>query len=357
LGTLKRRVQLWLHSNLHSRLHPRLHVRLMPATLFGRLALLLMAVALVSHALALTAIFEVMPHPPGARPQPPPMPPAGALLDIGVRLSALALAAWFAAAWIARPVKRLAAATQALGQGLAGPACEPLPVEGPLELREASQGFNHMQERIVGHLRERDRFVAAVSHDLRTPLTRLRLRAEDLSDPQQQDAFRRDIAEMEAMIAATLDCFRGAARGEPQVLLDVQALAESLAEDQRACGHDVHCQGHALPLKAAPSALRRCLGNLVDNAVRYGGSAQVTLHDGAACLRLEVRDLGPGIAPAELQQVLQPFYRVESSRNRSSGGVGLGLAIAHDIARQHGGTLELSNAAPRGLLATLTLPR
>jgi protein-histidine pros-kinase len=338
-------------------LRRRLFQALLPATLFGRLALLLMGVALLSHVLALTALFEVTPHPRGALPSPLPMPPIGALLDIGVRLSALAVAAWIAAAWIAGPVKRLAAATQALGQGLAGPVVAALPDEGPRELREANRGFNRMQERIFGHLRERDRFVAAVSHDLRTPLTRLRLRAEELTEPGQRECFQRDIAEMETMISATLDCFRGAARGEPLALLDVQALAESMAEDQRACGHVVSCSGAAAPLVAAPSALRRCIVNLVDNAVRYGGSAHITLHDGATELRIAVRDSGPGIAEAELPQVLQPFHRLEASRNRSTGGVGLGLAIAHDIARQHCGTLVLHNALPTGLVATLTLPR
>ena len=331
----------------------------MPGTLFGRLALLLMAFALAGHALALTALFELLPHRPipPEMGEPPPLMPLGLLLDLGVRLAALTVAAWIAASWIARPIKRLAAATQALGQR---PGVEPraaLPDEGPLECREASQGFNRMQAQIVGHLQERDRFVAAASHDLRTPLTRLRLRAENLSDATQQQAFSADIAEMEAMLVATLDYFRGVAACEQAVPLDVQALAESIAEDQQACGHDVQVSGHVGPWLAAPSALRRCLVNLVDNAVRYGGSARIELLQTAEHLQLAVRDRGPGIPAEQLPQVLQPFYRLEASRNRHTGGVGLGLSIAQDIARQHRGTLALCNAPGGGLQVTLTLPR
>lgn len=347
---------------------------LLPTTLFGRLALLLLAFALAGHLMALTAMFELIPHPHGPHGPPggphaeaamlilesegrPPLMPLGLLLDVGVRLAVVVLAAWIAANWIARPIKRLAVATQALGQGLGVTANAPLPDEGPLECREASQGFNRMQAQIVGHLQERDRFVAAVSHDLRTPLTRLRLRAEDLSDPAQQQKFQRDIAEMEATISSTLDYFRGAAVRESLQRLDVQALAESLAQDQQACGHDVQVNGHAGPWLAAPSALRRGLVNLVDNAVRYGGSAVIELQEAGDALRLTVRDHGPGIPEAELARVLEPYYRLEASRNRSTGGVGLGLSIAQDIARQHRGTLTLCNAPAGGLLATLTLPR
>jgi protein-histidine pros-kinase len=352
------------------RLFQRLLQRLLPATLFGRMALLLLAFALVSHVLALTVMFELRPHPvgamrlPGPPGAPPPMPPLGLVLDIGVRLAVLTIAAWIAAGWLSRPIKRLAAAAQDIGRsiGVAPPAAgrSALPEEGPREVREATRVFNDMQAQIRQQLEERDRFVAAVSHDLRTPLTRLRLRAETLHDARQQAQFRQDIGEMDLMISATLDHLRGAAAAEATVLLDVQALAGSIAEDQQACGHDVQTSGTAAPLRAQASALRRCLCNLVDNAVRYGGAAHIGLFDSPTALRIEVRDPGPGIAEAELDKVLAPFYRVEGSRNRQHGGVGLGLSIAHDIARQHGGTLSLRNAADGGsggLIAQLVLPR
>jgi protein-histidine pros-kinase len=357
--------------------------RLWPDTLFGRLALLLLSFALVSHVLALTAMFELQPHPPGP-PSPPqvlepppapggpyampgPMPPSvmnlGPLLDIGVRLTALTVAAWIAALWLSRPIKHLALAAQEIGRNVGfGPQrAEPLVEEGPAECREAARVFNDMQSQIRRHLDERHRFVAAVSHDLRTPLTRLRLRAEGLAEPAQRARFCQDIQEMDRMISATLDYLRGAAAAEAFEPLDVQALVDSLAEDQQAMGHDVQviaqASGPVGPITARPSALRRCIGNLVDNAVRYGGAAEIRLGTVDNQLRITVRDPGPGIAEHQLEQVLEPFYRVEGSRNRQHGGVGLGLSIARDIAVQHQGSLALANAAEGGLVATLLLPR
>ena len=340
--------------------------RLLPSTLFGRLTLLLLGFVLVSHVLALTVLFELRPLPRlpdfamGDRP-PPPMLTLGLLLDIGVRLSALTLAAWIAASWLSRPIKRLAAAAHELGRSVGDDsrrtACGTLPEEGPRECRDATRVFNRMRAQIHRQLDERDRFVAAVSHDLRTPLTRLRLRAEGLADATQQAQFRQDIAEMDQMIAATLDYLRGAAPAEAVVQLDLQALVGSLAEDQQACGHAVEAFGNGAPLPAQASALRRALCNLVDNAVRYANGAQIHLIDATDGLRIEVRDRGPGIAEAELDKVLAPFYRLDGSRNRQHGGVGLGLAIAHDIARRQGGTLVLRNGADGGLVASLTLPR
>lgn len=360
--------------------------RWLPNTLFGRLALLLIVAVIASHVLALTLMFELRPahpeRPPGppgppphwgvaeGRPLPPPgqlphgerpgfwnAPPSlqlGLLLDIGVRLAALVAVAWWAARWLSRPMHRLATAAQQLGRDINRP---PLPEDGTLECRDASRVFNQMQARIRQQLAERDRFVAAVSHDLRTPLTRLRLRTESLGDARAQQLFRRDIAEMDAMITSTLDYLRGVAGAEAWALLDVRALADSLADDQLALGHRVSVAGQAAPLRAQAVALRRCLDNLVGNAIRYGGSAEITLHDAADALTVEVRDHGPGLPPEELERVMEPFYRVEASRNRQSGGAGLGLTIASDIARRHGGQLVLRNAAGGGLVAAATFPR
>ncbi|RLJ39174.1 ATP-binding protein [Acidovorax sp. 106] len=383
-------------------------VWLLPSTLFGRLAVLLIVAVLASHVLALSLMWELRPAPPhqggpgsegpprawadrsapvapGAVPSPAAqMPPAaeqsgrggpgprpgppslrqvldaplslqlGLLLDICVRLAVLIAAAWWAARWLAQPIHRLASAAQELGRNLDRP---PLPEDGPTECRDASRVFNQMQERLRQQLADRDGFVAAVSHDLRTPLTRLRLRAESLADPQDQQRFGRDIAEMDAMITATLDYLRGVAHAEPLALVDVGALVHSLADDHQDMGHDVTVQGHTAPLPVQAGALRRCLDNLVGNAVRYGGAAELALHDGPEHLRITVRDHGPGLPEAELARVMAPFYRVEASRNRDSGGVGLGLTIAQDIARRHGGLLRLSNAPAGGLLAEVLLPR
>ena len=332
--------------------------RFLPKTLFGRLALLLFVAVLASHVLALTLLFELRPqggsgpghHPPG----PPPLLHPGLLLDIGVRLSALMLAAWVGARWLSTPIKRLASAAREIGLDIHRP---PLTEDGTEECRAATRVFNQMQAQICLQLSERDRFVAAVSHDLRTPLTRLALRIENLTDADERAHFGQDVVEMNNMITSTLDYLRGAADPEPFVLLDVMSLLESLADDQQACGHEVSVTGLAAPFKAQTSALRRCIINLVENAVRYGGVARIRLLDHPDHVDIEVSDEGAGIPEAELERVLAPFYRVEGSRNRSSGGVGLGLSIAHDIARRHQGQLRLRNGKSVGLVATLTLPR
>lgn len=355
---------------------------LLPDTLRGRLTLLLVLAVLASHVLALSLMFELRPQPPQppgmSRMAPPPGPPPaqagpgpgprgllgmlqapaplrwGLALDIAVRLAALAAAAWWAARWLTRPVQRLAEAAQALGHEGAVP---PVPEEGPREFRQASRVFNQMQARIRQQLAERDRFLAAVSHDLRTPLTRLRLRTEALAQASERERMGRDIAEMDAMITATLEHLRGAAHAEPLAKVDVRALIDSMADDYLDTGHEIAVDGSCAPLQVRPGALRRCLDNLVGNALRYGGGAQVSVLDLGAAVRITVRDHGPGLPAQELAHVMEPFYRVEPSRNRASGGMGLGLSIARDIALRHSGTLVLRNATGGGLEAVLELPR
>lgn len=372
--------------------------KLVPDSLFGRLALLLGVAVVSSHVLALTLMFELHPR-PGMHPPPeamaaqdtldapgpppwgmgrpplqafpdsapphfrggdgPPGPPTlGLLLDIAVRLGALLLAAWVGARWLSDPVRRLAGAARELGLNIHR---APLPESGTLECREATRVFNQMQQHIRAQLEQRDQFVAAVSHDLRTPLTRLALRVESLQDAGERQRFGKDIAEMDTMIRATLDYLRGAADAEPWVALDLAALVDSLVQDLQEAGHDVAVEsGGSVPLapvRAQASALRRCISNLLDNAARYGGAAQVQLSEDGQGVCVTVLDRGPGIPEAELAQVLQPFYRVEASRNRNTGGVGLGLASASDIARQHGGGITLRNRVGGGLQAELWLPR
>jgi protein-histidine pros-kinase len=338
--------------------------RLIPRTLFGRLALLLLVAVLASHALVLTVMIELMGSRPGAGPgfgPPPGGPPPhlqwGLWLDIGVRLAALMLAAWIGARWLSQPVLRLASAARDLGRDVRR---APLVEEGTDECREATRVFNQMQAQICRQLNERDRFVAAVSHDLRTQLTRLALRTESLADADQRRHFARDIAEMNTMISATLDYLRGAAEQEPTVLLDVESALSSWVDDYQDTGWPVQidtADAHCAPLRTQVSALRRCISNLVDNAVRYGGSASIRCIDAHDQVCIEVSDAGPGIAESELGRVLQPFYRLEASRNRVSGGVGLGLSIAHDIAQRLQGKLSLRNGVAGGLVASVTLPR
>jgi signal transduction histidine kinase len=345
---------------------------LLPDSLFGRLALLLIVAVITSHVLALTLMFEVMPQPhpppfppppefaggmpPGPHRGPPPLFQLGLLLDIAIRLGALTLAAWVGAKWLSEPMRRLAGAARELGKDIHR---APLPEQGPRECVETTRVFNQMQQRIRQQLEQRDQFVAAVSHDLRTPLTRLALRVESLQDPAERARFGKDIGEMDDMIRATLDYLRGAADPEPMVPLDVNSLLGSLAEDAQDGGQDVQVLSDSpvAPLLAQASSLRRCIGNLVENAVRYGVRARIAVVDAGDALQIIVTDDGPGIAELELVKVLTPFYRLESSRNRNSGGVGLGLATAHDIARRHDGCLSLTNGRAHGLVATLTLPR
>lgn len=351
--------------------------RLLPQSLFGRLALLLGATAIASHVLALTLLFETVPafrpppppelhaawggHPPPRAPPPPPpppggLPPWGLVLDVGVRLGALLLAAWVGARWLAAPMRRLAQGAAALGLDVRRPA---LTEEGTLECREATRVINQLQRNLQTQLAARDQFVAAVSHDLRTPLTRMALRAEYLEDAHLRQRFAKDIGEMNDMIRATLDYLRGAAPDEAWVRLDMTALVESLVCDFQDAGMAVvlgegSCA--APPVRAQAAALRRCLGNLLENAVRYGECAMVTVTQHAGEVHVTVRDQGLGLPQAEWAKVTQPFYRVEGSRNRSSGGVGLGLSIAQDIATRHQGRLQIGNAAAGGLQVTLVLP-
>ncbi|MFZ1906756.1 MAG: ATP-binding protein, partial [Steroidobacteraceae bacterium] len=232
-----------------------------------------------------------------------------------------------------------------------------LPERGARELRDAAHAFNTMQDRLRRYLDSRSRVLAAMSHDLKTPLTRLRLQVETLEDPSLQERIGRQLDEMESMVHQALALFRGLDDGEATAPLDVNALLARVQEQFTEMGADVTVSGRALqPLLGKAQALKRCLTNLVANAVNFGTRARILVEDGAA-LTIRVRDAGPGIPADELERVFEPFYRLESSRNRDSGGTGLGLSIARDIAEAHGGSLTLANLPQGGLEATLTLPR
>jgi signal transduction histidine kinase len=197
-----------------------------------------------------------------------------------------------------------------------------------------------------------------MSHDLKTPITRLRLRAELLDDAPLRVRFEADLDEMQAMVSRTLEVMRGLERESKRVPVDVMALLHSIQDDMRVLGAELEVEGAALaPYVGSPEALKRCLQNVIDNAIKYGSSARVLVADRAHELEIRVRDQGPGIPPAQLERVFEPFYRLEVSRNRESGGTGLGLTIARNLARAHGGELHLRNLGERGLEAVLTLPR
>jgi len=254
-----------------------------------------------------------------------------------------------------RPLQRLASAADTLGADL---DAAPLDETGPTETRRAAQAFNRMQARIKRLVDERARALAAVSHDLRTPLTRMRLRAELVDDEKLREQMATDLDAMGTMIDATLDYLRGLQDNEAVRPIDMNALLQSLAEDAAVLGKIIHVDGMAqTPYPGRLLALRRAVQNLIDNAIKYGHRAHIRVEDSDAALRIVLDDEGPGIAPGELARVTEPYYRPDASRSRETGGVGLGLSIVKDIALLHGGELLLANRPQGGLSATLVLPR
>lgn len=286
----------------------------------------------------------------GAFPTPPRL-----LFNLLILLAAVIFLSLLAVRLATRPLNTLASAAEKLGNDINSP---PLIETGPTEVRRAAHAFNTMQSRLVSYIQERTRILAAMSHDLKTPITRLRLRAELLEDDDLRSKFTKDLEEMESLVAATLDFMRGVGNPEPVQPVDVMALLESIQADAAEIGQEVRLEGIAArPYPCKPAALKRCLGNLIDNAVKYGKSATVIVNDHDKQLQIHILDQGQGIPEAELERVFEPFYRLESSRSRDTGGTGLGLGIARNIAQMHGGDLLLRNRPYSGLEAILTLPR
>jgi signal transduction histidine kinase len=287
-------------------------------------------------------------------PRPSPGLPSGLLLELGVITLVLAAVLYVMARTITRPLSKLATAAEAVGRGARQ---APLPETGARELRNATRAFNTMQERLQRYLDSRTHFLAAMSHDLRTPLTRLKLRAEALDDPALRDRFNADLDEMNSMVRGALNLFKGVDHDEPLESVSVEALVADVRREQAEVGAEFTVSGSAAPLLVRPVALKRCLTNLVANAAKYGRNTSVVLEDSPSELVIRVRDEGPGIPADMLEHVFEPFFRLESSRNADTGGVGLGLSIARDIAQSHGGSLVLQNRSPHGLEAILRLPR
>lgn len=272
-----------------------------------------------------------------------------------ILLGAVLALSLLAVRWVTRPLSTLATAAEKLGEDINR---APLAVSGPTEVRRAAKAFNTMQSRLARFINDRTRILAAMSHDLKTPLTRLRLRTEMIEDPELAAKFTNDVDEMESMITQTLDFMRDAAVTEPAQTLNVMALLESLQHDYHDAGQEFRIRGGvARPVSGRPRALRRCLSNLLDNAIRYGRRASIEVEERSRELAIRVLDEGPGIPEAELERAFEPFVRGESSRSRETGGTGLGLGIARNIARAHGGDVTLANRPGGGLEATLTLPR
>jgi len=259
-----------------------------------------------------------------------------------------------------RPVRDLAAAADRLGRDVNAP---PMPEGGPAEVATAAHAFNTMAERIRRYVADRTQMLAAIGHDLKTPITRLKLRAEFLDDDEQRRKMLADLDEMEAMIVSTLAFARDDSAAEPSVPVDLAALCRTVLDEASDAATPetaeliTYAGPEHLTVSARPVALKRALANLVGNAVAYGGAAQLTLTPPAArLLRIAVADDGPGVPEGELENVFQPFRRLETSRNRETGGTGLGLPIARNIFRAHGGDVVLRNRREGGLEALATLP-
>ncbi|PIW31212.1 MAG: two-component sensor histidine kinase [Rhodospirillales bacterium CG15_BIG_FIL_POST_REV_8_21_14_020_66_15] len=256
---------------------------------------------------------------------------------------------------LTRPLNDLAAAADALGRGEVPP---PLTPTGPGEVRRTTVAFNTMQERLHRFVADRTRMLAAISHDLRTPLTSLRLRAEFIKDdPENRQKILNILEEMERITEATLVFARDAQAGGRAVPTDVAALCAEVAEELRDLGLDVTCRAAGpVIMPCQPTALKRAVRNLAENGVRYGGRAGLAVCAGDGETLIVVEDDGPGIPEADQDSVFEPFTRLETSRSHETGGVGLGLAIARSIVRAHGGDIRLENLAPRGLRVTVSLP-
>lgn len=284
----------------------------------------------------------------------PPFP-GHVILELGLLTIMLGIVLYAMTRTITRPLADLATAADAVGRGT---TIQPLQERGARELKRATRAFNAMQERLNRYLDSRTRVLAAMSHDLRTPITRLRLRVESIEDEALRTRCVEDLDEMTRMVRGALSIFRGLNDEEPPVPVDINALLAELQRRYAEVNATVAIEGRAAaPLTGKPLALKRCLGNLVDNALKYGERATIAVTDSADELTIRVLDAGPGIPEAELERVFEPFYRLESSRNRTTGGTGLGLSIARDVAQAHSGSLTLANRSDGGLEARLVLPR
>lgn len=339
--------------------------RRLPGTLSGRIMLILVlglgVAQLVSLLLHLQERAELM----AAGHVHPGVPAFEALplrffWHVSLTLGAVLLVALVAVRWATRPLQQMAEAADAFAHDLGAPA---LDEDGPAEVRRAAEAFNFMQQQIRQLVDERGRALAAVSHDLRTPLTRMRLRVAMIDDPGLQARLNADIDAMQGMVNSVLAYLRGRDDDEAAQAIDMEALLSSLVEDERSVGRPVHLLDERRagacglpPFTGRLSLLRRAVSNLIDNAVRHGQQVTVRLVAGPGCLEILVEDDGPGIPEADLVRVMEPYVRLDPGRALAHGGAGLGLTIAREAVIRHGGRLTLANRDRGGLRATLRLP-
>lgn len=273
-------------------------------------------------------------------------------------MSLMAIGVIIISVWIiqrvTRPLRAFTAASKRLGKDVTAP---PLMIDGSSELRETVDAFNEMQERLRQLVENRTRMLAAISHDLRTPITLLRLRTEVVEDTEEKERMQATLDEMEAMISSTLSFARDDAENEPMERVNLTALVDSICVDLSDAGYSITFnEDEELIHECRPGAIKRALSNLVENAVKYGNAAHVELQTVGSMIEITIDDNGPGIPEEELEQVFTPFYRVDQSRNPETGGVGLGLSVAQSIIDKHGGKISLSNREESGLRVQILLP-
>jgi two-component system OmpR family sensor kinase len=253
---------------------------------------------------------------------------------------------------ITAPIGAFARAADRLGRD---PGAEAMHLSGPAEIGMAARAFNDMQVRLKRYVEDRTGMVGAISHDLRTPLARMRFKLEN-APPELRDPVLSDVEQMERMITAVLSFIRGASAPNARERIDLLSLLECVVDDAAGTGADVSIEpGFPITVEADALALQRLFENLVDNAVKYGGRASLRLFEDKGEAVVEIADAGPGLKPADMARVFEPFYRAEAARTLDGGGVGLGLAVARSIARAHGGDVTLASA-PSGLTARVSLP-
>jgi signal transduction histidine kinase len=276
-------------------------------------------------------------------------------LSLAVTALSLSLLLILALSRITRPLAALAGAAERFGRG---EAIAELPESGPADIRDTIHAFNQMRERLERFVKDRTRMLAAISHDLRTPIAALRIRAELIDDNDTRERILNTLEEMQRMVEATLAFVREESSEEDTRSVDIAALLESICDDMSDLGTDVSFSGPGkTPYRCRPLALKRALQNLLENAVSYGLRARVALSVTADQLNIVIDDNGPGISEQDRERIFEPFVRLESSRNRETGGVGLGLSIARSIIRSHGGDIMLNNRVEGGLRVSVQLPR
>ncbi|AGU49101.1 putative sensor histidine kinase [Variovorax paradoxus B4] len=341
-------------------------IKLVPRSLSGRMTLILVLGLFVAQVVSLVLHLQDRSAMMAAGRVHPGMPafdalPLRFLWHVSLTLGAVVVVSLVAVRWATRPLEQMAAAATAFAHDL---NAAPLEEVGPTEVRRAAEAFNFMQRRLRQLVVERGRALAAVSHDLRTPLTRMRLRTELVEDPGLQNKLNADIDAMRSMVNSVLSYLGGLEDAEPLQPINMEALLSSIVEDEQALGRKVRLVPSS-GLRRVPSApyvgklsiLKRAVVNLIDNAAVHGDTVEVRIDDSPSTVRVVIEDNGPGIPGADLTRVVEPFVRLDSSRSLESGGVGLGLAIARDAAAYHGGRLILENRPGAGLRASIELPR